>query len=76
VPEDRFQFERLGYFCVDSENSSEKAPVFNRTMTLRDAWVKIAEKGKRRCGSNRRRWSPGSAQWIGGFLNERRMKGK
>jgi glutaminyl-tRNA synthetase len=41
VPGDRFQFERLGYFCVDSGDSSEKAPVFNRTMTLRDAWAKI-----------------------------------
>jgi glutaminyl-tRNA synthetase len=46
APGDRFQFERLGYFCVDSRDSSEKAPVFNRTMTLRDAWAKIAEKGK------------------------------
>jgi glutaminyl-tRNA synthetase len=46
VPGVRFQFERLGYFCVDSEDSSEKAPVFNRTVTLRDAWAKIAEKGK------------------------------
>jgi glutaminyl-tRNA synthetase len=43
---DRFQFERLGYFCVDSGDSSEKAPVFNRTATLRDVWAKIAEKGK------------------------------
>ncbi len=41
APGDRFQFERLGYFCVDSGDSSEKAPVFNRTMTLRDAWAKI-----------------------------------
>jgi glutaminyl-tRNA synthetase len=46
VPGDRFQFERLGYFCVDSGDSSEKSPVFNRTMTLRDAWAKIAEKVK------------------------------
>jgi glutaminyl-tRNA synthetase len=46
VPGQRFQFERLGYFCVDSGDSSEKAPVFNRTATLRDAWAKIAEKGK------------------------------
>jgi len=46
VPGDRFQFERLGYFCVDSGDSSEKAQVFNRTVTLRDAWAKIAEKGK------------------------------
>jgi glutaminyl-tRNA synthetase len=46
APGDRFQFERLGYFCVDSRDSSETAPVFNRTVTLRDAWAKIAEKGK------------------------------
>lgn len=37
----RCQFERLGYFCVDSKDSREGAPVFNRTVTLRDAWSKI-----------------------------------
>jgi glutaminyl-tRNA synthetase len=46
TPGQRFQFERLGYFCVDSGDSSEKAPVFNRTVTLRDSWAKVAEKGK------------------------------
>jgi glutaminyl-tRNA synthetase len=46
APGGKFQFERLGYFCVDSGDSSEKAPVFNRTVTLRDAWARIAEKGK------------------------------
>jgi glutaminyl-tRNA synthetase len=46
APGVRFQFERLGYFCVDSADSSEQAPVFNRTVTLRDAWAKIAEKGR------------------------------
>jgi glutaminyl-tRNA synthetase len=46
TPGDRFQFERLGYFCLDSGDSSERAPVFNRTVTLRDAWAKITEKGK------------------------------
>jgi glutaminyl-tRNA synthetase len=50
LPGDRFQFERLGYFCVDSGDSSEKALVFNRTATLRDAWAKISEKGKGRQG--------------------------
>jgi glutaminyl-tRNA synthetase len=35
------QFERLGYFCVDSE-SRPGALVFNRTVSLRDAWAKIA----------------------------------
>jgi glutaminyl-tRNA synthetase len=42
-PQDRFQFERLGYFCVDDE-SSQGHLVFNRTVTLRDTWAKI-EKG-------------------------------
>lgn len=43
-PEARYQFERLGYFCVDSKDSSDKKPVFNRTVTLRDTWAKIAKK--------------------------------
>ncbi len=42
-PQDRFQFERLGYFCVDDE-SNEKKLIFNRSVTLRDTWAKI-EKG-------------------------------
>ena len=37
-PSDRFQFERTGYFCVDSEDSSPGNLVFNRTVTLRDTW--------------------------------------
>lgn len=40
-PGSRYQFERLGYFCVDSVDSSENALVFNRTVTLRDTWAKI-----------------------------------
>ena len=40
-PGSRFQFERLGYFCVDTADSKEGAPVFNRTVTLRDTWAKI-----------------------------------
>ena len=39
-PQDRFQFERLGYFCVDDKSSKEHR-VFNRTTTLRDTWAKI-----------------------------------
>jgi glutaminyl-tRNA synthetase len=39
-PQDRFQFERLGYFCVD-DDSRTGALVFNRTVTLRDTWAKI-----------------------------------
>ena len=47
-PGSRYQFERLGYFCVDSDSSGEKL-VFNRTVTLRDTWAKIqkAQKQKR-----------------------------
>jgi glutaminyl-tRNA synthetase len=40
---DRFQFERLGYFCVDADSTPGK-PVFNRTVTLRDTWAKIERK--------------------------------
>jgi glutaminyl-tRNA synthetase len=43
-PGSLFQFERLGYFCVDTDDSSAKALVFNRTVTLRDTWAKIAGK--------------------------------
>ena len=46
-PSSRYQFERLGYFCVDPVDSSEKALVFNRIVTLRDSWAKISEKEKR-----------------------------
>lgn len=42
-PGDSFQFERLGYFCVDPD-SREGALVFNRTVTLRDSWAKAAPK--------------------------------
>jgi glutaminyl-tRNA synthetase len=37
---ERFQFERLGYFCVDEDSAGEKL-VFNRTVTLRDTWAKM-----------------------------------
>jgi len=40
-PEDRYQFERQGYFCLDSKDSTGHALVFNRTVTLRDSWAKI-----------------------------------
>jgi len=46
VPGSRFQFERLGYFTADPVDSSAQALVFNRTVTLRDTWAKIAEKGR------------------------------
>ncbi len=40
-PGSRYQFERLGYFCADAKDSKGGAPVFNRTVTLRDTWAKI-----------------------------------
>ncbi len=45
-PGDACQFERLGYFCVDSKDSRKGALVFNRTVTLRDAWAKVMSSGK------------------------------
>ena len=44
APGSRYQFERLGYFCVDSKDSSAERMVFNRTVTLRDSWAKIEKK--------------------------------
>ena len=41
-PEDRFQFERHGYFIADRKDTGPGKPVFNRTVTLRDSWGKIA----------------------------------
>jgi glutaminyl-tRNA synthetase len=41
APGERFQFERLGYFCVDTGDSRPGQPVFNRTVTLKDTWAKI-----------------------------------
>ena len=43
TPGMRFQFERQGYFCVDPD-SQPTAPVFNRTVTLKDTWAKISGK--------------------------------
>ena len=45
---ERFQFERLGYFCVDTEDSKPGNLIFNRTIGLRDTWAKIEEKQKTR----------------------------
>lgn len=41
TPGERVQFERLGYFCVDADSSAGK-PVFNRTVSLKDSWSKMA----------------------------------
>ena len=42
-PGERFQYERLGYFCADSEEWQQDKPVFNRIVTLRDTWAKISK---------------------------------
>jgi len=46
-PGSKFQFERVGYFCVDSKDSSLGKLVFNRIVPLRDSWAKVSEKEKR-----------------------------
>ncbi len=46
VPGSRYQFERQGYFCVDSVDSSDDMLVFNRTVSLRDSWAKIEKTQK------------------------------
>jgi glutaminyl-tRNA synthetase len=43
-PDERYQFERQGYFCLDSKDSSPHKQVFNRIVTLRDTWAKVARK--------------------------------
>jgi len=50
-PGDLIQFERLGYFCVDSKDSSPEALVFNRTVTLKDTWAKIQKKMQAQSGN-------------------------
>ena len=46
-PGTRYQFERLGYFCIDPLASSDDALVFNRTVTLRDTWARLQKAKKR-----------------------------
>lgn len=41
---DRFQFERMGYFCIDDKETKLDRPVFNRIVTLKDTWAKIEKK--------------------------------
>jgi glutaminyl-tRNA synthetase len=45
TPGSRYQFERLGYFCVDTVDSKPGAPIFNRTVSLRDTWARIQQRG-------------------------------
>jgi glutaminyl-tRNA synthetase len=46
TPGARYQFERMGYFCVDTDSTAGK-PVFNRTIGLRDTWAKIEQRAKK-----------------------------
>lgn len=46
APGERFQFERQGYFTLDSKDSTPEALVFNRIVTLRDSWARMAKKKK------------------------------
>jgi glutaminyl-tRNA synthetase len=46
APGSRYQFERLGYFCVDAGDSSPEKLIFNRAVTLRDTWAKIQKAGE------------------------------
>ena len=46
TPGNRYQFERQGYFCVDSVDSTDEKLVFNRTVSLRDSWARIEQAGK------------------------------
>ena len=48
APMSRFQFERLGYFCVDAKDSRADKLVFNRTVTLKDTWAKIEQAEKKK----------------------------
>ena len=45
APGSRYQFERLGYFCVDPD-TKPGAPVFNRTVALKDTWAKVAKRSQ------------------------------
>ncbi len=45
-PGSTYQFERVGYFSVDSKDSTSERPVFNRVVSLRDSWAKIEKKQK------------------------------
>jgi glutaminyl-tRNA synthetase len=48
--ESRYQFERLGYFCVDRDSESVR-PVFNRTVALKDTWAKVEKKIEKKSGA-------------------------
>ena len=50
LPGSKYQFERQGYFCVDTKDSSEGALVFNRTVSLRDSWARLKKAQQKKQG--------------------------
>ena len=68
---DRYQFERLGYFCVDPDSKPGK-PVFNRTVALKDAWAKIEKEKSRALPALSHRPRPGYDAPTGPRLFARR----
>jgi len=48
APGSRYQFERQGYFCVDARDAAPGRLVFNRTVTLKDAWAKISKQQQKK----------------------------
>jgi glutaminyl-tRNA synthetase len=48
--DEQVQFERLGYFCIDSEDDASDGRVFNRIVTLRDSWAKIEQQALQQPG--------------------------
>ena len=65
-PGSMWQFERLGYFCVDTRYSKPQAPVFNRTVQLRDTWAKIEKKLAQQQGGGKK----------GGSKKNKKKKGR
>ena len=61
APGSRFQFLRLGYFCVDTVDSSADRLVFNRTVTLRDTWARIEKTQKKKDMTGKTQKSPKNA---------------
>lgn len=53
-PGSRYQFLRLGYFCVDTKYATPQKPVFNRTVTLKDTWAKIDKAQKQKKSADQR----------------------
>ena len=62
----RYQFERLGYFCVDPDSKPGK-PVFNRTVALKDTWAKVEKKQGAREVDRPRKAKPRARIQLGAY---------